>query len=405
MASGRKPGRCDDCGGRTNRTSVTCCDACRLLKAKKSEPTITDSLTIHGNAAEVSRVTDQRIRTLADLIRVCEIDTNEWTIERWVANKWEAAAKGPSGDLTSKPLFQVKAWLKRNVPVLSARAEIASLFAEAAKNIKPRPFVKRSAKVDNEYLLEIAIPDLHLGKLAWGAETGGPNYDGKAAQQVFRDALDALVERTSTFRFSRIVLPVGNDFFHSDNKAGTTTGGTPLDTDSRFPKNYVAGRRLIVEAAERLRTLAPVDLVMIPGNHDTLSTFCLGDSLECWFRNTVDVTVHNAPTPRKYVQFGKVMLMWTHGDKGKRANLPLLMATEQPAMFGATVHREAHTGHVHTTRVDEQMGVRVRISPALCPADAWHSENHFVGNARAAEAYVWHRNEGLVNLAVYTVPR
>ena len=50
------------------------------------------------------------------------------------------------------------------------------------------------------------------------------------------------------------------------------------------------------------------------------------------------------------------------------------------------------------------MGVRVRVSPALCPADSWHSENHFVGNLRSAEALVWSRDEGNVAVATYTVP-
>src|ERR1044071_480200 len=97
------------------------------------------------------------------------------------------------------------------------------------------------------------------------------------------------------------------------------------------------------------------------------------------------------------------MLMFAHGNKGKLADYPLVMATEQPTMFGATQHREAHTGDKHTTRVHEYHGVKVRISPALCASDSWHSENLFVGNARSAEAFVWHQDEGLVGTAVYTV--
>src|SRR5678815_4639289 len=98
------------------------------------------------------------------------------------------------------------------------------------------------------------------------------------------------------------------------------------------------------------------------------------------------------------------MLMFTHGDKGKRPNYPLVMAQEQREMWGNTIHREAHTGHLHQMRVEELHGVKVRISPALCPADAWHAENMFTGNARAAEAFVWHKDEGLVGTAIYTVP-
>ena len=47
-------------------------------------------------------------------------------------------------------------------------------------------------------------------------------------------------------------------------------------------------------------------------------------------------------------------------------------------------------------------GVRVRVSPALCPPDAWHAEHGFTA-LRAAEAYVWHTTDGLVAAAFHHV--
>jgi len=361
-----------------------------------------DGMRLDGQRAELVRTVDEPIRTLADLIRICEIDTDEWDVVSWTANKWEAASKDDDGNMVTRPLFQVKAIMRRKVGVLAARQEIAALIEDAKKKIGPRPKPKR---IDpGEHLLEISIPDLHIGKMAWRQETGFADYDHKIAIELYRTALDTLIARTAAFKFSRIVLPIGNDYLHADTKSGTTTAGTPLDMDTRWHKTYVAGRKLMVESIERLREIAPVTVVVIPGNHDTHATFCIGDSLECWFHNTPDVDIQNQPSPRKYHQHGKVMLLFTHGDKGKRDNLPLLMATERPEMFGSTVHREAHVGHLHQLRVSESMGVRVRISPALCPPDAWHSEHHFVCNKRAAEAFVWHPEDGLVSLAVYTVP-
>lgn len=361
-----------------------------------------DSFSAKGDQAEVSTVTPEAVRTLADLIRVCQIDTTEWIVDRWVANKWEMGAVDPDGALITRPLFQVKAWLKRNVPFVRARQELDALVEDAKAKLPARPKPPKAC-ARGAHMLEVSIPDLHLGKLAWAPETGGANYDSKIASEVFMAALEALIQRTSAFGFERVVFPVGNDFFHADTKQGTTTKGTPLDTDSRFHKTFVAGRRLMTEAIERLRQLAPVTVVVIPGNHDTMSAFHLGDSLECLYHKTPDVTIMNSPIQRKYVSYGCNLIMFTHGDKGKRQNLPLLMATEEPEAFGSAVFREAHTGHNHELRVQESMGVRVRISPALCPADAWHSENHLVGNLRSAEAFVWSKTEGLVATAAYTV--
>jgi DNA repair exonuclease SbcCD nuclease subunit len=161
---------------------------------------------------------------------------------------------------------------------------------------------------------------------------------------------------------------------------------------------------MLTEAIERLRQVAPVDVVVVPGNHDTLSTWHMGDSLECLFSKCEDVSIDNAPLMRKYYEFGKVMLLLTHGNKGKLADYPLAMAAEKPEMWGRTKHREAHTGDKHQLKVHELHGVKVRITPALCPPDAWHSESLFVGNPRSAEAFIWHKDEGLVGTATYTVP-
>jgi hypothetical protein len=363
----------------------------------------TEGFVAHGDTAEASRITDQRVRTLADLIRVCDIDTTEWEIERWVANKWEVGAKDKAGELTTKPLFQVKAWLKRKVEVVAARQEISTMIAEAKRHLPPRMPIARTATGD--HMLEIAIPDLHVGKLAWAPETGGGHYDIKIAVQRFNAALEALVQRTASVTYGKVLLVVGNDLLNADNLANTTTRGTPQDTDGRFQKAFSTTRKMLCDAVDRLRRVAPVHVLVVPGNHDFVSSFCLGDALECYFHQTPDVFVDNTPTSRKYVRFGTVLLGFTHGDKGKRGDFGLLMATERPEDFGATRHREWHTGHLHQTRVEEKHGVRVRISPSLVEADAWHSANHYVGNQMAAEAYVWSADEGLVLQATYTVPR
>lgn len=403
MASSRKRGTCA-CGNPTSRTGRTVCSKCKPFGRPGDRASARSSTVVRGNEATVTKQTARRVRTLAELVDVCEIDLKEWRVETWSCGAYEGQSKdNDTSKVTVTPMFTVRAVLRRKVEALAARAEVESIFRAAAKRMRPLPFVRRPSSKSG-HMLEIAIPDLHLGKLAWSKETGYANYDMKIARALFKQALETLVARTSHYTFDKIVFPVGNDFFHSDTKAGTTTSGTQLDNDGRFQKMYETGREMIVEAIERLRLLAPVEVVMVPGNHDALSNFSLGDSLACWFRNTSDVKVDNSPTQRKYIQHGACLLMWTHGNLGKRTNYPLLAATERPAMWASSRHREIHCGHRHELRVDELMGVRVRTFSALSGVDAWHSENHFVGNARAADGLVWHKNDGLILQATYTVP-
>jgi len=96
------------------------------------------------------------------------------------------------------------------------------------------------------------------------------------------------------------------------------------------------------------------------------------------------------------------LIMFTHGDKGKAKDLPLIMAAEKSILFGSTKFHEIHTGHIHTLKVEERHGIRHRTLPALCPPDAWHAENGYVGNLRSSEAFVWDEQEGLIGIVIYT---
>ena len=363
-----------------------------------------------GNQRDVTKVTTERVKTLADLVRVCEIDLDQWEVIEWHANKWEMGYKDGAKVAHSLPLFQVKARLRRKVELISARIEIAELKAAAIAELSAIPRDRHICLADRRSgnMLELDIFDLHLGKLAWAKETGYQNYDLKIARRLFEEALETLIQRTASHSFSRVCLPVGNDFFQTDNLVSETTHGTRQDTEGRFHKTAHIGREMMVYAINRLRAIAPVDVVIAPGNHDQLSAWHLGDSLECWFHADPDVTVHNEPTLRKYIEHGKVMLMFTHGNRGKQLDYPLLMATEKPELWGRTKYREAHLGHLHKTqmrdslKVNENHGVRVRIISSLCAADAWHSEMTFVGNLRQAEAFVWNNVEGQIAHATYT---
>ena len=329
--------------------------------------------------------------SVTDIVRYCKVDTKVWEVDRF-------RAKDVSKEDGAR--FQISAFFKKRKDMLAIQSEI-----EALKNLAKAEIQKRPAKASPEHLtgllLEIAIPDLHIGKLAWPVETGGEPYDVHIAEAVFERALNILLERSSSHKFEEVLFTVGNDLLNSDNAEGTTTKGTAVTTDIRYHKTFWKARNLMIRAIERLRQIAPVRVLVCPGNHDSLAAFHLGDSLECYYHNDKDVIVMNNPCPRKYVEWGKTMLMFCHGDLGERNDYALLMATEMPEMFGRTKFREVHTGHLHKTKVDEQHGIRVRILPSLTAADDWHSNNGYVGNLRNAEAFFWSKEQGLVGMAIY----
>lgn len=347
-----------------------------------------------------------RIHTLDQLLKFFKVDLSVWEVERFRCNKWEmpyTVGTGNSKYAEVEPVYQVRADFKKKKDVVVAKQEIGDLVAYAKELIKEVPektTVYRESFMSGN-MLEINIPDVHFGKLAWPGETGHEPYDTKIAEAMYQRAVDGLLFRAKGYRFDEVLFVVGNDLLNSDDAENQTTSGTVVTTDGRYQKSFRVARRAVIAAIEKCRAIAPVKVIVVPGNHDNLSAWHLGESLEIYFERYSDVQVDNEPTPRKYHQFGKVGLMFCHGHKGKRNDYPLQFATERSDIFGSTKFREIHCGHTHMTKLDEQHGVRVRVLPALCPPDDWHSENGYTGNLRNAEGYVWNREEGLIATVFY----
>jgi len=399
------------CGAKLHRGTKTglCAKHSRQVQAverTKTPELPKEGLTIRGNEAELTKAVARDVRGIEDLIEMCNIDQTVWHIKEYKCKKWSVPMRPVEGAPLGTPptivdVYYVDAKMVRKVTIIDARNEIESLLEDAKKAVPARK--PAAAGRPEGVMLELAVPDLHMGKLAWGKETGDRDYDIGIAEAEFLKALDTLLERNAHLPIAEVLFVLGNDLLNVDNRSSQTTAGTPQDQDTRYQKTFGVTRQMLTRAIERVKQLAPVRVPVVPGNHDTLSAWQMGDSLSCYFHRTPGVTIDNEPTARKYVEFGKVMLLFTHGDKGKHGSYPLLMAQERPEMWARTRHREVHTGHLHQTRTQEFMGVRVRISPALCPPDAWHSEKHFVGNLRGAESFAWDRHEGLIATAHYTV--
>ena len=149
----------------------------------------------------------------------------------------------------------------------------------------------------------------------------------------------------------------------------------------------------MVRAIDYLKEIAPVHVVVISGNHDFERMFYAGDVISGWYKNDANVTVDNDLEQRKYFEYGKNMIMFTHGDKEKPAEMPLIMATEQPLMFARCKFREAHCGHLHKEMVNEYRGIKVRFLPSICSNDSWHKSMGYEAR-RTAQAHIWSKERG-----------
>src|ERR1700676_2299689 len=202
------------------------------------------------------------------VIKQLKIDTRVWELYRFRAK-----------DLADNE-FQISAFFRKRKHIIEILDEIADLQSLATNGLKRKVLkIERPEEVSRN-MLEINISDQHFGKLAWPKETGHEPYDVQIAQAMFMRALNTLIERSSGYKFDRVLFVVGNDLLNSDNAENMTTKGTVVTTDIRYHKTYRTVRFTLIEAIEKMKLIAPVTVMVVPGNHDQLAAWHMGDSLE-----------------------------------------------------------------------------------------------------------------------------
>lgn len=360
----------------------------------KKAPKENFEVAIDENATVITSES-KTVRTLNAALAKAKVDLTVWEVERHVINKWDCVAKDAKKRLTATELWQVKVFLRRKVPKIIE--EGVKLFIQQVPSVEKAKI--HYEKHSDPYLLEVSIWDHHFGKLAWGRETG-ENYDLKIAEQIYSDAAHELIEKSRGFNIDKIVLPIGQDFFHVDGPNNTTTAGTPQDVDGRLAKIFATGQRALVNLVDLLMGIAPTHVLWVPGNHDWYTSWYLVQVLQAHYRHTKSVTVDASEMPRKCIEYGVNLLGYTHGCDEKHASLPAIMAGQWPQEWARTRHREWKIGHFHKVKethynsAETIDGVLVRVLPSLTGTDSWHFKKGYVGGMRAAQAFLYSAKNG-----------
>jgi hypothetical protein len=218
------------------------------------------------------------IHTAEEALKRAEIDLKIWDVVTQEVNSWECVGKIKQGQdssgrwrqekLWKQPLWQVKIKLQRRAPKV-VQDGIKDLIAEFRKNPPKLPKITYK-KETKPYMLELSLFDVHLGKRCWDPETGGGDYDLNIAEYDYLAAVEDLLDKVQGYKIGKIVFPIGSDFFQQNSWVAETARGTAVDSvDDRFTHVFRAGCRALAHALTRCREVAPVEVIHIPGNHDT----------------------------------------------------------------------------------------------------------------------------------------
>ena len=256
---------------------------------------------------------------------------------------------------------------------------------------QPQPKTERAKLID----VEISLSDFHLAK----RHIDGDNSPSVRCKRYFEAATNLVYDVKALYDIDRIVFPISNDFFHTDNFHHQTTAGTPQETIVDYAHEYELGFALLVDTIAMLKNVCKeVHVVLVQGNHDRTKSYYLAHALDVYFHADPNIYFDREHSVVKATMLGETFIGYHHGNC-KIEDLPLLFAThpDYSQMFGYAKYREVHTGDKHHYMAKEVKGVRIQQMPSLSGTDRWHQDNNFVHSVRAALALVYDKELGKIS--------
>ena len=366
-------------------------------------------------------------RSLEELIREFKIDTDLWSAQKFEPGGWTTPIKGEITVEDKEKTYRAKlpiiiknkkstAVFKKKTSIIDYEGFRKNLIRDVQRKHSPKvPKIKRGKETGN--MLEIATVDLHLGKHAWEEETKQGNYDIKRAVQIHDEANDILLQRALRAHggFDMITLALGNDLFNSDTSypSPMTTRGTPQQDDTRWQKVFRTGYDMCIRQIEKCKQIAPVEVKIVPGNHDYQKTFYLGEVLSMRYANDENVNVDNSPHPRKWVKWGKNLIGFAHGNRKDEGEERLIATAYNEAMKHENLRWvEIHAGDIHHYKEihgkssktgrdkygEDLNGVILRHLKTLMFADEYETRSGY-HSQKGSHFFVWNKDHG--NIAIY----
>jgi len=256
---------------------------------------------------------------------------------------------------------------------------------------QPHPELERAKLID----VEISLSDFHLAK----RHIDGDNSPSVRCKRYFEAATNLIYDVRALYDIDRIVFPISNDFFHTDNFQHATTNGTPQETIVDYAHEYELGFALLVDTIAMLKNVCKeLHVVLVQGNHDRTKSYYLAHALDVYFHADPNIYFDREHSVVKATMLGETFIGYHHGNC-KIEDLPLLFAThpDYSVMFGCAKYREVHTGDKHHYMAKEVKGVRIQQMPSLSGTDRWHQDNNFVHSVRAALALVYDKELGKIS--------
>lgn len=338
-------------------------------------------------------ITEDELKNPSSLLKAHGFDVKEWELVSARNNIWNVYSKQDG----VQELYSSKIVVKPRT--VNINFDIINEWYEKLDHKYTLPDIPCSEEyLDGNKCLLIDIADLHLNLQATLFSTGN-EYNCEIAENIFFYVIQNILSRTTQYNFQKIIFVVGGDMLNGDNLSGSTTKGTPQDSDTLYFDASEKLYTMTVKAVDILKQKAPVDVIYVSGNHDKLISYHLTKFIEAWFRNDDYVHVDYSPLPRKYVQFGKTLFVFAHDGNVK--TLPRLIADEAREYWSDIETTEVFLQHLHTEQVlTEEYNMRIQRLPTISAKSDWTVNKGF-GSKRQCKTFIFDMEDGLTDV-LYT---
>lgn len=289
-----------------------------------------------------------------------------------------------------------------NVPKAELALEtVLERAADAFVSLPIAPPIPEPQQTNSDLLTLYPLFDVHVGMHAWGAETGGHDYDLRLATSDVHMAVGNVMALSPDSE-EAIVL-IGGDFFHGDDSTNQTPRSrNPLDVDGRHFKVLDTGIEVVAATVERAAAKhRRVTVRILRGNHDEHSHMVLTLALAQRYRDHERIVVDKDPRDIFMHQWGRCLIAAHHGDKQKPERLAMVLAEICP-FWSASPHRVVFTGHRHHQQTNEFPGIVWEQFRAFCPPDAYGAQ---FAPRRAMHAITFHKASGIATRAQDPIQR
>lgn len=306
------------------------------------------------------RMKEKKTFTDKELLDLHAIDSDNFQIRSVTSNEWSMTEAGG------------EQWFNFQNKIVAEPVSALSKFPDQLKEIiesYTQPF--NLDVMDDEKLnqtLLIPLPDVHVE----------PNLSIEF--EKYQDSILRYLEN----QYQNTIIAIMGDFFNADNFNSKTANETRV-ADTNIPDSWEEGMLILEPIIQKaIHTSPNVTIVYSRGNHDESILWAFMKYLEVKypqvkFKTTMDQL--------KCVVVDNISIFLTHGHVRRGKAIGMLCSALYPQEYGNSKYRILLTGHKHTIKSEDLIGLVHYELPTVGEGDKYEEDNLYLGNQKGIHLY------------------